>query len=278
MHPFVAEMLGRPLGMDAQMLPVLAQARPMETRLARITASHMTDDEVGQVYLREKGSLAIVEVRGVMCRGGGWMSWLLGMTDTVALAGLLFDKAADTSVQTVVIDFHTPGGDTYGLDAVLAAIDACVEAGKRVVGVNTGGCFSAGLWAMSRCPERIFAPTSGGGSIGAMVVLEDSSRFYEEELKIRKIVVASTEIKGLSVPGVEITDAQLANEQHVIGRIHDAFVADVARGCGVSVETVEGWANGPNWFGREALDAGFATGVGVLEHVLSGALGEAGIT
>lgn len=272
-HPLICDILSRPLGIKPTHLSVFGAMEPMEHRAARLaSAVGMSEDEafLASMMTEIDGTVAVVRVHGMLAHRCGFWGWAFGCCDTAVLAATLFDLAANDRIETVVLDLDTPGGDVKGMDSVVEALRAVRDANKRLVGAVSGNCHSCGVWLWSQCPERYVGQTGVVGAIGVMCLLEDSSEAFAE-MGVSRILIASTKLKGVNVPGVGITDAQLAAEESVVMSLHRRFVADVAAGCGVPESEVEAWAESPDMVGAEAVNAGLATGVAVCERVLEAA-------
>jgi ClpP class serine protease len=269
MHPQISEYLSRPLAISPSALPAIERMAP---RAETVGAVYSAGGGVGGGGYTMVGTVAHVPVSGPISFGGGFFAWLFGMCDTEGLAQSLYEAAGDGMVGTVLLDIHSPGGDTFGMSDLLAACDAVKAAGKRLVAIVHDSAFSGAYWLACRCDEIYLTESAMLGDIGAYLMLEDSSEQFRAEGR-RRILVASTPLKGAGMPGLEVSEVQIASLGSPIERIHEAFVADVAAGRGVSVETVEAWAASPHAYGQVAVERGMADGVvtfrGLLEELAS---------
>lgn len=268
MDPRLTEFLSRPVALTPSAWAGLARRGPRADGPAAFAAYR----DGAEPYTRF-GSVAHVPVSGPICFGDGYFCWLFGMTSSEALAAALHDAAEDDTVSAVLLDIDSPGGDVYGMADLVAACAAVRDSGTRLVACVHDAAFSGAYWLASQADELCVTPTGECGSIGAFRLYFDSSKFYDEELKTSARLVASTELKGMGLPGVEITERQMAAAADPVGRMHAAFVAAVAAGRGVDEETVAGWSGGPDAFGAEAVERGMADRVvdfrGLLEELAS---------
>ena len=260
----LADFLSRPLAVTPEAFASLAQMRPLAER-----AGTFPPRDAPYVVF---GRAAHVPVCGPLCFGGGVFAWLFGMVDTEALAQTLHEAAEDGAVDTVLLEIDSPGGDVAGMADLAAACAAVKAAGKRLVAVAHDRAFSGGLWLASMADEFCVTATSQAGSIGACRWMDDSSDAFKQA-GVRRVLVASTTLKAAGLPGVPITEVQAAAAGDPIALMHAAFVAAVAEGRGVSVETVQAWAESPDPFGPAIVERGMADRVvtfrGLLEELAS---------
>lgn len=261
MDPRIADYLCGTLALRPQALRAVAERKP---RTERVSAYR--DD--ADLYTR-MGAVAHLPVDGPMVFGGGMWAWLFGMCDTERLSESLHAAADDDSIGTVLLDIDSPGGDVAGMADLVAACDAVKAAGKKLVAVAHDAAFSAAYWLASQADELYLTETAVVGSIGAFTVLYDSSEAYAE-MGVRPVLVASTALKGVNVPGVGITDAQVAAETEPVMEIHRAFVAAVARGRKIGEDIVDEWTTSADAVGAVAVDRGMADGIVSFSQLLAG--------
>ncbi|MCC6428321.1 MAG: S49 family peptidase [Phycisphaerales bacterium] len=128
---------------------------------------------------------------------------------------------------------------------------------------------SAAYWIGSQA-ERAYAstPTTEVGSIGVYMAVPDASRRLDRDGVTMK-VFRSHEKKGAGVYGAPITPAQEKVFQERIDSLYTSFVADVARGRGVSVEAITPVATGEVFAGDKAVNARLIDGVKRVEEVIA---------
>jgi hypothetical protein len=85
--------------------------------------------------------------------------------------------------------------------------------------------------------------------------LVDSSKAMDDE-GIQVHLIKSGEHKGTGTPGVAISEAQIEEEQRIVDGVADMFIGAVARGRGLSADTVAELATGASWFADEAEPMG----------------------
>jgi ClpP class serine protease len=112
---------------------------------------------------------------------------------------------------------------------------------------------SAAYWLASVGHEIRVGRFSELGSIGAYVIVPDSSKMYEDfGMKIN--VVASGKDKGTGIEGTEVTPEQLEPEQERIDQIAAMFLADVQAYRNVDDSVM----SGRTWIGGVAVNMGLA--------------------
>lgn len=180
------------------------------------------------VSMHKDGGTAVIYVHGVMATGVSPMDELFGLIDTDHIAALARDAAGDPEVERIVFDIDSPGGMVAGvpeLGELVRAID------KPTVAYTEGQMCSAAYWLGASCDQIIAAPSADVGSIGVYMAIADYSQ-AAEDAGIKVHLVASGDLKGMGLPGTEVTDPQLAHLQSEVTDLFEEFVqhVEVARG------------------------------------------------
>lgn len=164
---------------------------------------------------RQQGSVATVWIEGVLT------PWWLAEVRRDMLAIL-----RDDNVQDVVIRMNTPGGLVQGTPETADLVRELSTA-KRVVVVAEDFLCSGGYWIASQATTIVAAPSTVIGSIGVISVLVDASARFEAE-GVRVIPVASSDAKSRGLPGVPVTEADIATVQRQVDELTRWFLRYIA--------------------------------------------------
>jgi signal peptide peptidase SppA len=262
-HPWA--ILPATLDVIVEVLTLRAEGRMFtdEEIQARIGAAAPT-----RSVARSVGTVAVLPLYGVIAPRMNAMTQMSGGTSVQAFIASLRQAIESPDVSAVVIHADTPGGSVFGIEEGAAAIrDA--RGPKPIIAVADSLAASAGYWLVSQADEIIASPSSQLGSIGVMAVHVDTSA-AEEKAGIKTNIITTAKFKAEAAPGLPLSDEARQALQDMAGGYHRAFVADVARGRGVSRAAVEsGFGEGRLMAAADAVRAGLADGVGTLDQVIA---------
>lgn len=139
----------------------------------RISIMDAEDDEPNQKMLEQVGSVAVLNVSGVIGKRLSSMETMCGGVDVDAVR-TAFDAAnTDGNVSAIVLHVDSPGGAVTGVPELAAHITA--TKGKPVVAYTDTLMASGGYWLASAADAIYSAETARVGSIGAIVQIVDES-------------------------------------------------------------------------------------------------------
>lgn len=101
----------------------------------------------------------------------------------IFLENLIRQRAVDSEVKAIVLDFDCQGGSVHGIDKVLAAVK---ESKKPVLAVVTGVCASAAYWIASACNHIVAFEDTEIGSIGTMALTPELPPMRVSQFSTRK--------------------------------------------------------------------------------------------
>lgn len=213
-----------------------------------------------------RGAVAVVPVIGLLTHRGDLVD-SMDTVSTAALASTVRAMAAEPSVSAIVLEMDSPGGEVAGMPEAAEVIRDARKVKPVVTSVNTKAG-SGGYWLGSQADEIVVTPSGLLGSIGVYYLHEDKSAATAAQgRKVTLVHAGKYKVEGN--PYGPLGDEALA---HLQGRVDDAygmFVADVARGRGVSRESVrDGFGQGRTVGAKQAVELGMATSVGTLEDAV----------
>lgn len=205
--------------------------------------------------------VAVVQVVGTLANRVSWMDAMSGVTSYEALAEEIDRLAADSSVDGILLEVDSFGGESAGVFDVADRIAAAREA-KPVFGVANQYALSAGYALLSQA-DQVFVPQSGEvGSIGVVTTHMDLTAAAEKQGVRVTHVHAGAHKVDLS-PFKALSPEARERLQADVEQIYDQFTAAVARGRGERL-TAEGAraTEARTFIGQKAVDEGLADKVG----------------
>lgn len=208
--------------------------------------------------------VAVIRVEGALSFSAGWW-W--SEVDTGRLAATIRAAGQDLAARSILIDWHSPGGAVAGLADLVAAMKFAGSR-KRLVSYAHDMLGSAAAWAGLQGAEVYVTRTAMLGSLGIYVVVDDESAAYAK-MGVTRHVVAVGQYKGLSVPGLPVSEALIAQQMGECQAMYGLMTADVAAGR----KRDEAWAlsvcDGRVHIGAEAVKVGLADGVTTPDELIA---------
>lgn len=206
------------------------------------------------------GSVAVLPILGVLVQKPSWFTRWGGGTSTEELEAEFKACLGDQRVTQIIGYFDTPGGTALGNEELWQTIFAA-RGKKPLVAFTRGMCCSAGYYLASAFPRIVGSSSSVSGSIGTIQVQMEYSK-YLAEVGIKANVITHGENKGAGNPYEPLSTAARANLQKTVNDFGEMFVAAVARGRGVSPETVmQKFGQGAIFLPLEAQERGLIDAV-----------------
>jgi signal peptide peptidase SppA len=194
-----------------------------------------------------KGSIAKVDLKGVLMPGGGSiLGMLFGFPSPLESFKEGFAAAmADPNVGHVIIDVDSPGGVTDGIPEAAAMMrDLRAQTGKGVTAFVNTLAASAAYWLASQADEIVTTPSGMTGSIGVYATHRDLSQM-QADLGVKTTLIKAGKYKVEGNPFEPLSPEALDHIQADVNYFYDLFTADVAQGRGVDQQAViDGYGEG----------------------------------
>jgi signal peptide peptidase SppA len=204
--------------------------------------------------------VAVIPLRGVIAPRMNLFSDISGGTTFEGLTQDLDDALTDPSVETIVFDVDSPGGNVAGAHEFARAVLNGRARKPIIAQLNHMGA-SAAYWAMSGATEIVATPSALVGSIGVFGIYDDLTAALEQ-LGIKRTVISAGKYKAEGVGGSGLSAEAAAHQLHLIEGAYGRFVGDVAKGRGVSTSAVR------NGYGEgRAVDADMALELGLVDRI-----------
>jgi signal peptide peptidase SppA len=222
-----------------------------------------TMDETDLGYEVQSG-IAKVSLTGPLTKYSTSFQSLFGGTSTVNARRALRLADDDPEVLGIMLLIDSPGGTVAGTS----------DLGDTIAGLSKP-CYayiadcgaSAAYWAASQADKVYCNSTADVGCIGTVLVLEDSSKAYEQAGVVVHSV-SSGGMKGAGTDGTPVTDDQLKYFQSLVDDTTELFVSAVAAGRKMSVPQARALADGRVHVGAKAQQLGLVDQVASLDDAM----------
>lgn len=179
----------------------------------------------------------------------------------------LQELRADNAVAGVLLRIDSPGGAVAPSQEIYAEVMKYRTERKPLV-VSMSSVAASGGYYIASPAKKIFAdPGTLTGSIGVIFTLP----LYQElskKLGIEMRVLTAGDLKDAGSPYRGMTETEKKYFNQLLQDTHEQFIADVARGRGMSPDTVKLMADGRIMTGRQAYKAKLVDTLGGYEDAL----------
>lgn len=213
------------------------------------------DDGIATRYLVLDGGIAVVDVLGPIMK----VRSKFGGCSSIGIARAVQTAVGDPAVTSIMLHIESPGGTAAGtpelVDAVLAA--------DRVKPVHAfiEDCGASAAYWVASAARRISANAGAQvGSIGAVLVLEDTSKMADMN-GVKVHVIATGPDKGVGIPGSPISDAQLKPFQEWVAYCGGMFMDSIAKNRALREKRLAAVTTGRMWPAPTALELGLLDAV-----------------
>jgi signal peptide peptidase SppA len=260
--PRIAERLfGTPLMIEPRKMEVIVEA--IGPRLSGEAAPANITPPEQPAYAVSDG-VAVIPVMGSLVHRGDWLDAMSGLTSYDSLRQNLSAALLDESVQAILLEIDSPGGEVSGnfdfADMVYAARQV-----KPVWAIANDLAASA-AYSIGSAAEKLFVTQTGiVGSIGVIMAHRDNSAANDKAGVKYTSIYAGARKNDLS-PNAALTEEAHASAQARVNDVYDVFVAKVARNRGISEAAVRATEAGV-FTGQKAVDLGLADEVSTVSEV-----------
>lgn len=195
-----------------------------------------------------------------------------GGANTLRIRQQLRQAANDSRISSILLHIDSPGGSVAGTKELADDVAAINEKKPVFAQIDDMGA-SAAFWVASQT-RMIFAnATATVGSIGTVVIIEDTSELFEKA-GVKVHVVSTGKFKGAFAEGSKVTKDQLADAQTIINDLNEHFLGAVKAGRDFSDKHIKAIADGRVFIGQKAVDLGLIDGVQSLDRTLQDIVAE----
>lgn len=217
---------------------------------------------------RGRRLVAVVRLHGVLFPRGTMLTETSGAVSAEAFGQALRELVENDRFDAIVIDVDSPGGLSYSIPEVAADMFR-LRGRKPIVAVANHTAGSAAYWLASQADELVVTPSGEVGSIGVWSLHVDQSE-ADKLNGLKYTHVHAGRYKVERNPHQPLSDEARAHMQTFVDEDYRMFVQAVARGRGVSLQTVrQNYGEGRMFRARDALAMGLADRIESLEETLA---------
>lgn len=213
------------------------------------------------------GNVAVLSIRGVISHRLDWLSYIFGGTSTEQL-GRAFDAlVADKSVDAILLDIDSPGGNYAGTPELATKIYEA-RGKKKCWAIANSMAASAAYW-IATAAEKVFCIPSGDvGSVGVVAVHYDMSAMNEQE-GVKPTYITYGDYKAEFNPDGPLTDDAIQELQRRVNEAGETFVKAVSKQRGTTPSDVRAnYGKGRCLSAADAKAAGMIDGIATIDEVI----------
>lgn len=216
-----------------------------------------------------KDGVAVLTIDGVIAKRMNLMMEISGGVSSELIARDFKQALADPDVRSILLDIDSPGGTVAGTQE-LANLIFEARSQKTIIAYADGTMCSSAYWIGSAAGKMyISGDTVEVGSIGVVAAHVDYSE-WERQKGIKTTEITAGEYKRILSDVRPLTESGRAYLQDILDTMYSAFLSDVAKFRGVSVDKVlSDMADGKIFIGKQAITAGLVDGVSTFDRLIS---------
>ena len=217
------------------------------------------------------GSIAVIPVHGTLVHRTTGLDAMSGLTSYESIRRDFREAAQDDSIDAILFDIDSPGGEVAGVFDLVDEIYASREI-KPIYAFVNESALSAG-YAIASAAEKVFLPRTGAaGSIGVIAVHTDWSKF-EENMGVKYTAIYAGKHKNDFTPHEPLSDEAHKIAQEGVDSVYELFVNTAARNRSMKASDVQG-TEARVYEGHEAVKTGLADAVMSWDEAVNALLSE----
>jgi len=224
------------------------------------------EPEFPSMYQRV-GEVGIVIIEGTTIPGEAGFMRFFGIVGYDDIKSAFMEAVGDQDAKSILLLSRSGGGAVSGLRETVEFI-------RKVGAVKPMSGFadfmaSAAYWMGSVASHITVADTAMIGSIGVLRVMTEYSEAFKAD-GITKKVMRAGQYKALGNPYEPFSPEALVQAQNQLDYLYGMMVTDISTNLGKEYATVDTvMAQGREFIGKQAVDAGLANKVGTFEEALA---------
>lgn len=181
------------------------------------------------------------------------------------LRSWLRDRSAEESDDPILLWINSPGGFIEGVEEASVMVRRLAER-REVTVLAEGHCCSAAYFIASGATRIVASPSCVVGSIGTVIVLIDDSA-AAGAMGVKVLPVASAPAKAIGMPGVEVTEGDVAQVGELVVELNHAFELALERSPRLTQQQVREALKAHIYSARLARVKGLVDEVALVEDV-----------
>lgn len=214
------------------------------------------------------GNVAVISLDGVIAQKMNMFTEISGGVSTELIAKDLQEVIKDESIKAVILSIDSSGGTPSGIPELANQVFEARKQ-KRIIAFTSNIMASAAYWIGAAADAVVISSdVVQVGSIGVVATHTDVSK-SEEMQGIKTTEIVAGKYKRIASQYAPLTQEGRQTIQDHLDYIYSAFVEDVAKFRGVSVDNVlSNMADGRVFIGKQSIDVGLMDGVSTIEKLI----------
>ena len=227
-----------------------------ESRL-KAQAPGVPSEEQAPALYELHNDTAVISLSGPITKHPTSFQSLFGGASTVQTIHALRQAEADSDVTRIALRIDSPGGTCAGVYELMQEVARCK---KPLWTYGEDTMASAGYFAGCNAQFIACNPTAMVGSVGTLVMLQDTSGKYAMN-GIKVLSIGTGKHKGAGMDGTEITDEQKAYFKSIVDDTNANFIQAVKDSRGLTPKQFQEVTDAGVFIGQKALDIGLVDAV-----------------
>jgi len=235
--------------------------------LPKVEAREVSETERSCAGYVVRNGIGIIGIHGPLMHRLLASDYPSGGPTTYADIRCAFDTAMDDdTVQQIVMDIDSPGGEVNGAFDLADHIYQC-RGKKPITAMVNESCYSAAYLIASAASKIILPRTGGAGSIGVIATHVDQS-VWNEKTGLAVTHVFAGARKADMTPHRPLSSEAMERLQEMVTDTYKLFVDTVARNRGMSKQAVIDTEAGI-YAGKKAVFVGLADEVATVDKTMA---------
>jgi len=228
---------------------------------AAIAYIFLSSQEISPPPIPQRPRIAVVYIQGTLTTGVAE-----GYASSDVIVRQLEELRDDGRVKAVILRINSPGGSPAAAQEIVEAVKKLRE--MKPVIASLGDIATSGAYYIAApCNLIVASPDTMTGSIGAIWVFEDRSKYYEDE-GIEFTVIKSGEMKDMGADWRALTEEEKNYAQKIVDEVFSRFLSTVSTFRNVSKENLIEISDGRVITGEMAKELGLVDDFGNLESCI----------
>lgn len=221
----------------------------------------LSSQEISPPPIPQRPRIAVVYIQGTLTTGVAD-----GYASSDVIVRQLEELRDDGRVKAVILRINSPGGSPAAAQEIVEAVKKLRE--MKPVIASLGDIATSGAYYIAApCNLIVASPDTMTGSIGAIWVFEDRSKYYEDE-GIEFTVIKSGEMKDMGADWRALTEEEKNYAQRIVDEVFKRFLSTVSTFRNVSEENLMEISDGRVITGEMAKELGLVDDFGNLESCI----------
>lgn len=262
--PFVASrVFGTPLMIARGKLEVILGVLAPRLAGTPLAPADGASDAGPETSITEQ-NIAVISVTGTLVSRSGYLDAASGLLSYADVGDAVTSALADPSIQGVILDIDSPGGEVGGLFDLVEMIRAAKAGSNKPLWAVANECALSAAYAIASSADRLYVTRTGElGSIGVVAVhVDESAADAKAGLAWTYVFAGETKIDGNSHQ--PLSDRARATIQADVDQLYTQLCGLVASNRRLTSEAVRA-TEAAVYRGEAAIRAGLADRIGTLD-------------